>query len=131
MLRPEIEGYSLVSDDQVDIAAEKKGLCVKLPNERQLFVDIDSEHSKEVFDKNLTTLSGFFRVMNINITPSASAKPWHYHAVVELEQEITPLERVALQAVLGSDTVRELLSFVSIMKGYKKPTVFFERKAFL
>jgi hypothetical protein len=43
-------------------------------------------------------------------------------------RDLTPIERVTLQTILGSDPKREFLSFNRIENGDEHPTLFFERK---
>jgi hypothetical protein len=39
---------------------------------------------------------------------------------------VTSIERVALQAMLGSDSIREMLSWLRLRRGIDTPTIFFE-----
>jgi len=51
------------------------------------------------------------------------------HVYFEVEgEDLTPIERVLLQACLGSDPVREVLSFLRIKRNHPTPTTFFELK---
>jgi hypothetical protein len=49
------------------------------------------------------------------------------HFTVTLKRNITPIERIALQAVLGSDPRREAHSLRRWLAGEKNPTLFFEK----
>jgi len=109
-------------------AATMKGLVLKFPAADELFVDIDSNEDFEVFEKHVARLGAFVPVSSIEITPSNSAGE-RRHAVVKLGRDVvSDSERVLLQAVLGSDRMRELLSWARIQSGLREhPTVFFER----
>jgi len=48
--------------------------------------------------------------------------------VVTLERNVEPMERILIQAFLGSDLKREALSWVRIVNNDPNPTLFFEKK---
>lgn len=109
-------------------AAAAKGLVLKFPADNELFVDIDTDTDFAVFQKQLATLMLHVPVLGFDTTSSNSGGA-HRHVVVRLGRNVVDdVERVLLQAVLGSDRLRELLSFVRIRSGVRvSPTVFFER----
>ncbi len=109
-----------------ELAAKSKELVIVAPTERQLFIDIDDESSARVFRAHIVLLNSF-RPCSWVEAPSPSGKPWRLHITVNLESPITNLERLALQAMLGSDRLHELLSMRSHLAGDPPPTVFFEK----
>jgi len=96
------------------------------PATDELFIDIDSEDDFELLDNRLQTLRlNGVGVDTIRTTPSR--RSGHYHVVLRLDRNIDPTMRVALQACLGSDRKREILSALRILFDMDRPpTVFFE-----
>jgi hypothetical protein len=101
------------------------GLVVVEPAASELFLDLDTgleEFRTLLYDVAATA---GLRIHRVDFWPSR--KPGHWHAVVALEHEITPVMRIALQAALGSDRKRELLGLMRILLDVAAaPTVFFE-----
>lgn len=115
-------------DQDPHAAAAELGLRVRLPADDELFVDIDSDEAFNtmVAMRDVLRESGFGLTLRW-ITDSKSGYP-HQHVCLVAWRALTPLERVALQACLGSDRKRELLSFLRIEeKTDRPPTVFFEK----
>jgi hypothetical protein len=109
-------------------AAAAKGFYTVLPADNQLQIDIDSEAGLAQFDKfrDLIKQQEHWDVLTAITTPSKEAG--HFHITVTLKDNVTPLERIALQAILGSDPLREFLSLVGILKENRSfPTLFFEK----
>ena len=111
-----------------DIAAAK-GCFVRIPGPRELFIDIDSEEANANFERLLKACPGDL-VERVDRTPSPSGRPGHYHIVVTIGRDLkSDSERVLLQACLGSDPMRELLSWRRIENGSDSASVsiFFEK----
>lgn len=79
----------------------------------ELQIDINNEHSFRLFNNQMVILSRYIAVLHIQVRPSRNGLPGR-HITVRLERAITPLERIALQAMLGSDRIRELLGFIRL-----------------
>ena len=109
-------------------AAAKQGLAVITPKANELFVDIDSDASFEAFTTMVAKLAEFEPGTQWQCAPSKSGLPKR-HAVVTLTREVGDIERIALQAILASDPLRELLSYVRVRAGQEAPIKFFERLA--
>lgn len=105
--------------------AEENGLDVLLPKPNQLFIDLDDPYDRQVFEQNRDLIDDSYGISEFMVTTSRSGGK---HLTVNLMQDITPLERVALQAVLGSDRRREAHSLRRLLQGEKNPTLFFEKK---
>lgn len=108
--------------------AETKGdtRVIVEPQPNELFVDLDVQADLRVLEHLLKVLehNGVEAVITRN-TPSRTAG--HAHVVVRVDRVLTPLERIALQACLGSDRKRELLALLRVWAGVSyAPTVFFE-----
>jgi len=113
------------SEDAILWAAEN-GLRVVFPQENQLLVDIDSPADRNIFDQNRDVVEEAYGIADESSAPSRSGGRKE-HIIVTLERAITPLERIALQAVLGSDRRREAHSLRRLLAGEERPTLFFEK----
>ena len=95
------------------------------PEDRDLFIDIDD-------DASLNTYLEMGRVLHENgfyftETKRTRSAGGNTHIYAKFTKQLTDLERVLLQACLGSDRKRELLSFLRIvLRLDRAPTVFFE-----
>ena len=119
-------------NDDPKVVAKREGLTVHLPDDNELFIDIDSDEDLAHYEEMMEVL----RSIGCSVTPaievdsvvrsrSKSGKGWHIR--VRFEQDVTPMERIAFQAALGSDRKRELLSILRIRLGVDRPpTIFFE-----
>jgi len=119
---------SRLEDDPVT-AAEELGLVCVTPQPNELFIDVDSEESYQRYIKASQCLSSNnFQVDLVRATPSKSGGP-HMHIVLRVTAtySLTDMERILLQACLGSDPIREILSYLRIKYGSPyPPTTFFE-----
>jgi hypothetical protein len=124
--------------------AKTLGRTVKLPAANELQLDIDSEEELNGFRARFARLKkilgrdpekilgrdpGDRRGGEATWTkaPSPSGKPGRYHVTVTLPRVgMTHVERIVLQAVLGSDPMREVLNFRRWQYGDEQPTLFFE-----
>ena len=118
----EYSRYEKAKDD-----AEKKGCVILVPSAREAFVDIDDGPSLEIFEANIARLKEI-ELLSHKRHRSPSGTEGRYHVVVTFERDITPIERILFQALLGSDRVREFLSYQRHVRGDATPTLFFETK---
>jgi hypothetical protein len=121
--------YKAKTPVQTEERADERGMEIRYPKDDELFVDIDSARDFTRFKTMVEMLGRIERVKGWTDTPSASGGQ-HRHVVVTLGRHVGPLERVALQAMLGSDLKREMLSYEQLKTGSNPhPTVFFEPRA--
>jgi hypothetical protein len=119
---------STYGEDTIESAREKAtslGLVVVFPEPHELFVDIDSKAAMKRFCRAIGRLPG----VTYLVRPSPSGRPGRFHIVVTMPGPVGAMERIALQAMLGSDPTRELLSWMRTLRGITQPTLFFERPA--
>jgi hypothetical protein len=106
-------------------------ICI-YPKPNQLFIDVDTAAQFAQFLSLLDLLGDIFCTDSIPWTSTKSRSGGdHQHIVVELPMEITQMERLVLQACMGSDAKRELLGFFHLrLKGKPdpQPTVFQEKR---
>lgn len=119
--------------EEAQAAANKKGLVIVIPEENQLFIDIDSAEDAAIFDRHINILGpegilGESLIVSFERAPSPSGKEGREHITVTLARPVeSAVERIALQAVLGSDRLHEALSLTRALCGAEHPTVFFEK----
>ena len=103
------------------------GYRVCFPADNELQLDIDSEEQYAVWKKaeSIIARNAVFTA-EVEEAPSSSGLP-NRHIRIRLPFDVTPWQRIALQAALGSDPVRELLSCVRMLKGDVHPTLLVER----
>jgi|SRR5579885_3497909 hypothetical protein len=107
--------------------AEINNLVVKFPTSHELFVDIDNEHSFILFQYQFTLYTRFIDPeATYAVTPSKSGLPKRHIVVTSPQMEFSEFERVAYQAMLGSDRTRELLGAVQAANDDPHPTLFLE-----
>lgn len=109
--------------------AQRRGCVVVRPKPNELFVDIDNQEGLNAFH---FTLEIFNRESTAPITfsstPSSSGEPFHFHMVVTWPTPIVdPFQRLGLQAILGSDRIREALGWLRAARGDDDSSVFFEK----
>lgn len=105
--------------------AEKRGFTIVRPGADELLLDLDRPIDVAFMVDTLAILkdNGF----PFEETKRIVSKSGHLHVYLKAPRAVTPLERLALQAMLGSDRKRELLGFLRIENEVPDPTVFFEK----
>ena len=105
---------------------ESEGGKIIIPGPFDAQVDIDTEDQYEQFCKGADI---YERVtgeqLSYVVTESKSGLPKR-HIRVTTGFPMDDVFRIALQAALGSDPIRELLSLIRVMHGVGDPTVFAE-----
>jgi hypothetical protein len=108
-----------------DKYALENDLIIVLPQPTQLQLDIDAKQLPKGFQEQLGILGQVNPVLSYKTTESKSG---NMHVIVELSKEVTPLERVLLQACLGSDIKRELLTYLNLQDPKNmRPQFLFEK----
>ena len=115
-------------DDDPEAAAKKHGQVCVYPGAHELFVDIDCQEDRDWLDEQLAVLSKMnFELEVVREIPSKSGGA-RCHVYLHSPRELSNMDRIALQACLGSDRRRELLSIMrTFLKVGRAPTIFFEK----
>jgi hypothetical protein len=121
-----VKSYSEIRSDLAEAEAKERGCVVVKPKANELFVDIDDDFMLEHFNRNIEVLRRSHKI-RVRRTPSPSGEPAHFHIVVTLDRDVQPMERILLQSCLGSDPMREILSWQRLQCGDECPTLFFEK----
>lgn len=106
--------------------ARKRGLVVVLPKPNQLQLDLDSEEAFVEYLRRKDSFD-FDETVNEIISPSSSGLPKRHVTLTFQNREFSAWERVAMQAALGSDIIREFLSARRIWVGIENPSALFEK----
>ena len=99
---------------------------IVLPLANQLQIDIDHEELPRRFTDSLNIL---LKAMDgpIAVTRYRS-RHGRLHVVIDLPHELSALERVAWQAALGSDGIREAMGLCALRRNVKNGTLLIHRK---
>lgn len=126
-------GYQLVTKDHIEQVERKlydEGLkethAIVLPEKNQLQVDIDFEKIPAATEKAIQIL---VKAMDgpVGLTRYRS-RHGRLHLVFDLPKEVTDIERIAWQAALGSDPVREAMCLMALAKNIKNGCLLIQRK---
>ncbi len=116
-----------ISIRQHERAAERGHVC-KYPAPNELFLDIDSLEGLGRMHAAFTQNSYMKSIVaSVHTHASPSGKAGRFHVIVTLSKNVSKFERITLQALLGSDLAREILSYQEAQAGCHNPTVFFEK----
>lgn len=120
------EDYDRANDDPIAAAREARVPVVLMPEPNELFIDIDTPRALNVFRAQLEIFRRREKKCLVMKKPSRRKKRG-FHILVRLEHDVTPTDRLMLQAMLGSDLRRELLGLQRLDDGMPEPTCFFEQ----
>lgn len=115
------------TDEYVQKKAKELNCDVMYGDPHTLLLDIDSDAAWEQFQRQLPIVCEFYNVVDnsYEVLPSKSG---NRHVIVRLDATLPLTERLMLQATLGSDPRRELLSAAGFMSGQENPVVLFRPK---
>lgn len=100
-----------------------EGYSMYTPNENELCIDIDDKESLKRFHNFRQKMEDEFKT-ELDYKKIESTTPGHFHIILTMPFPIeSHQERIALQLLLGSDPVRELLSLFRAYNGDPFPTL--------
>jgi hypothetical protein len=117
------------SGEELQTLAKKQGLYLIIPESRELLLDVDKPkagYRKRVMD--IIRGNGYKVVSKLSTKSVNGNTHWYFL----LSKDLTPTDRILFQACLGSDPVRELLSYLRSRSDYPGltdsgiPTALFE-----
>lgn len=113
-------------DEAIEIAA-KEGLWCEFPQPDELFIDIDNAAGYINADvvAAINKTESYPLKLNSNILYTTS-KSGNRHAYIKCSNPVGDMQRVALQAALGSDPVKEALSVLRLNLESTAANVLFE-----
>ena len=118
--------YAPNSQRAIDEAA-LLGMDVVFPAANQLQIDIDSDEAYDRYLRVRPLLERHLSDIEIEEHPSRSGGE-NRHITLTLSRNVTDIERILLQACLGSDPVREFLGYIQVLEGDPHPVLFLEKR---
>lgn len=102
------------------------GMMVRMADDNHLLLDLDDEAAIARFAKLRPKLADLFGAKVVEEYESRSG-PGHLHVILELGEPFPAAFRIALQAAMGSDPLRELLSLRRLANGVVEPSRLFRK----
>lgn len=105
-----------------------------IPDDWTLQVDVDSAKALAQFRIRLNFFKARMRAYSrlrgwrLNAKVTRSATHGHYHVTIHSSERLTVSERIAAQALLGSDPNREIYNFFRHLNGSRFPVLFYEAR---
>jgi hypothetical protein len=110
--------------DHPEEYAKKHGLRIAIPYPNELQLDIDAKSLPEHFGYCQDIVNQRNLIVNTSYTTSKSG---NLHVYIELTNTVSAHERIAMQAFLGSDPVRDALTYNNTLDPENKiPQFLFE-----
>lgn len=100
-----------------------QGFTVVQSTEQTLLIDLDFATDLPKFERTLAWMQNYLPLRETDRWRSKSGRGWHI--VVESTEEMSPVERLLLQACLGSDLRREFYGLLHARQGYMNPSMLF------
>lgn len=120
--------FETISSDRAYYEAHNLGCEVVLPEPDQLQIDIDSDKDYAVYLRNIERFEAHvMSIVNSQEKTSRSGNSEHKHVTLTLQNKITDEQRIMYQLFLGSDRVREFLSYLRLIYSDPHPTLFIEK----
>lgn len=105
--------------------ARLAGFDVLIGDDFTLLLDLDGGATARLDERVLERARDLFGVESIETWTSKSGPP-NQHARVKLSEPLDVATRIALQAILGSDPIRELLALARLRNGVVEPSSLFK-----
>jgi hypothetical protein len=126
-----VAGYNLerVSSAKAYEYAEDNDLDIVYPTDHELQIDLDTEAAYENFLLLYRIIYSKGLVQSIRTRPSRHGLPRRHITITMKDPVSDPILRIAFQASLGSDRVRELLCLLRVtLIGELNATLFYEKR---
>lgn len=104
---------------------QAEGYRIVYPAPDELQIDMDTDEHFETFKHQVKILIREYPNIEYTINPSKNGLPGR-HATIKMPFPMQNEERIAWQAAMGSDPIRELISLMRIKRGDNYPTIFVE-----
>lgn len=92
--------------------AKEQNADVVYSDPRTLLLDLDTDEGEAQYARNLPIVQEYYQVRETLSWTSKSGV--HRHVMLEIGQDLSLPDRVLLQAILGSDPKREMLSMIRV-----------------
>lgn len=104
-------------------AARNAGCKVFKCSPKWLLLDLDSDIATETYENTLPIIQEDLNVIEHRRWQSKSG---NWHVLLKLPRPLPVEQRMLLQAILGSDLMREWYSLLRVWNGCKEPSLLFE-----
>lgn len=104
--------------------AHRMGLIADPAEDRELQIDLDTDAQEEQYRRMRPLMEDVYPIEEVIETPSKSGRT---HVRIFTAYPLSVEERIALQAILGSDPRKELCSLRRWLKGDQIPILLFEK----
>jgi hypothetical protein len=104
--------------------ARRLNLIADVAEENELQIDLDTPEQEEQYRRMRPHVEDIYDIEDVIETPSKSGKT---HVRIFTAYPLSVEERVALQAILGSDPKKELCSLQRWLAGDEIPILLFEK----
>jgi hypothetical protein len=122
---PSQKDQKKVVEKQLQDAGMAEDFIIVVADAYTIQVDLDTEDDLRHFDKHIKILEPQLAIENVIYTRSKSDR---WHVTIKSKQSWNDLSRVAIQACLGSDRMRETLNIKNVLQGKENAILFIERK---
>jgi hypothetical protein len=106
-----------LSREGVERTAQEKGLLAFFPRENEVFVDLDYAPDVKLDVEVILLREGILSPQNGKLMTTSKSGANHHHVYFRTVKPMGEAERIALQALLGSDPLREALGIVHLQRG--------------
>lgn len=114
------------TQEDTERRASERGAVIEPSTPRTLQIDIDGPEAYERFGDLLDLYCSCPTLPRLGmIVERESRTPGNKHITIELDGDLPVQTRILLQALLGSDLKREMLSLASYLNGHENPIVFY------
>jgi len=117
-----------MSREELCAKAVEEGFDVIFSDDHTLLIDIDDNDHLMMFNTRIDRIkSDVTDIESIEKYTSMSGEP-HKHIIVKTKDKFGVPERLFLQIFLGSDPVREYLSYLRYTRGDKFPSLLLRKR---
>lgn len=110
---------------EIEDAAEELGLTCMFPLDSEVQIDLDEDAVLQENVLRALCRNGLQMLLKLETTSKSGNK----HVYIRFNRALSQIERTAIQAVLGSDLMREALAIVRIFAGCDPCSAMFETEA--
>lgn len=108
------------------IKAKAQGFTIIHSSPRLILLDLDSHAAIDHYDNFLPFIQTFMQLTEEGHWPSKTRDGSHFHIILESKNSLTEVERLLIQALLGSDPRKEFLSLMRIWQHHDHVSLLFK-----
>lgn len=123
-----LEDYDVAFDPdtrEAELEQAAKGRVIVRGEPLRILLDLDTPEARAQYDSMLPIVRRYWTIDDISEWKSSGGNT---HIAIRFRDtpELSVVERLLLQSILGSDPLKELLSFRRYLNGVEDPTVLFQ-----